>query len=182
MPSLRFDFSDSLGAPRYLSDGSALIKGRAARTGDHHYSWGVERRDQAELESVIRQLPGKPVTIDHPATMISNGGQAPIGGSVKGAALRNDHAEVELHLSQAGLSAMRAGRRELSLGYETDAVGGRQTNTRVDHLALVRSGRCGPSCSVRTDCSGESACGCEPARPMTEVLASRFLTALYAGV
>jgi hypothetical protein len=190
---LRFDFADSLDRPRILPDGSAIVHGRAARTGDHEYRWGTERRDLDELESIVRQLPGKPVTVDHPHTMLSKGGKASVVGAVKRASVRNDrgdrqtgdnlefvHAEVELRVSSFGLSVMRAGRRELSLGYETSPVNGRQTETRVDHLALVHAGRCGATCSIRTDCAGDE-CGCAIPEPAIEVQAFRYLTAFAAG-
>ena len=177
---VRFDFAESLAHPRYFPDGSAMVSGRAARTGAHEYSWGTERRDQAELASIVRQLPGKPVTVGHPQGMVARGHAAEVVGTVKSSRLDGDHAEVELHVSPQGLAVMRAGQSALSLGYETDAVAGWQTKTRVDHLALVRTGRCGATCSIRTDCAGACACAAKP-EPALEVRAFYHLAALGAG-
>jgi hypothetical protein len=51
------------------------------------------------------------------------------------------------------IDAVRAGKREISCGYDADyeetGVGkGRQTNILGNHVALVDSGRCGPRCAI----------------------------------
>lgn len=179
----RIDLSDALERPRFLPDGTAILSGRAARIGDHEYSWGTERRDIDELQSIARQLPGRPLTVGHPPTMLRKGGRAPTAGSVKRADVRGDHAEVDMHVNETGLLAMRQGQKYLSLGYEAEVVAGRQTQTRVDHLALVSAARCGVSCSIRTDCSG-GGCGCHveiEIQPAPEVRVLHYLTAMAAA-
>lgn len=53
----------------------------------------------------------------------------------------------------AAIAAVRAGKREVSCGYdfEIEELGGgrvRQTNIIGNHVALVEQGRCGPRCSI----------------------------------
>lgn len=178
--TIRIDFADGpLERPRRLPDGSAIYSGRAARTGDHKYPWGVERRDHDELTSIVRQLPGKPVVVNHPQVLLSRGGVASIVGRVVRAEVRGDHAVVDVHLTYLGIEALKAGTRELSLGYETTPVDGRQTRTRVDHLALVRAARCGATCEVRVDCTGGCTCQpTEPPAPAPEARVSNLMSAM----
>jgi len=166
---LRFDLSDGgLSKPEYLSDGSAIFTGRVARTGDHSYPWGIERRDAIELQNIVRQLNDVPVTAFHPAILISQGGVARIVGKVLSGSSRVDgiFAEAKLHLNPEGVALVKAGIRELSLGYSVKAINGNHTNTRVDHVALVPAARCGEACAVRTDqavrldCEGCNICNC----------------------
>lgn len=166
---IRMDRASLLASPRVQSDGSVIYTGRVARTGDHPYPWGVERRDESELRSIVNQLPGTPVLASHPANggVLMRGAYGRKVGTVLSARVDGIHAVAELHLDPAGVALVRAGYEELSLGYLTKAVRGNQTNTRVDHTALVLAGRCGPSCSIRVDCGGdECGCGCQPSPEM----------------
>ena len=153
----RFDAFGELSSPEIQPDGSVIFSGRIARTGDHIYSWGVEYRDAAELSRIVTQLAGVPVTASHPVSLISSGGKADQVGKVVSARIDGDHIIGRLQLNNIGASLVRAGIKQISLGYATIPVNGKQTNTRADHVALVMTGRCGPTCEVRADhCCGES--------------------------
>jgi hypothetical protein len=155
----RFDFSGALERPEIQPDGSVIYTGRVARTGVHEYPWGVERRDASELARIATQLPGLPITAGHPrdGKLLVNGGQAERVGKILDAHVRGDHVVARMHLTSDGAAYVRAGMKELSLGYGTKPVNGWQTDTRSDHAALVFEGRCGASCSLRTDCKGDCA-------------------------
>lgn len=157
MSEVRHDSAIELEAPTQMPDGSMVYHARVARTGVHHYPWGIERRDADELGRIIPQLPNIPVTVFHPTKLLHMGGQARIVGKILDARVDGDHAYAKLRITPEGVMHVRAGIKELSLGYRTNAVNGRQTETRIDHVALVTNSRCGPSCSLRADCQG--ACG-----------------------
>lgn len=134
-----------------------VYQGRAARVhpvGDGlAYSWGTEYRDASELQRIVDQLPGKPLTLLHPDGLISGGAAAQIVGKVRATRLVDDCALVEFEVSDpAGRTAIDDGIHELSLGYQchTDE-NGFQRGTVVDHLALVPAARCGPLCELRPD-------------------------------
>lgn len=142
--------------------GSAMIyTGRVGRTGPLKYPWGVERRDDRELQSIIPQLAGKPITWLHPAGTIRGGAEAKVVGRIVRGWIDGDFAAAELRIDDAkARRGIAEGTRELSLGYTVDIVGGFQRNTEIDHLAIVPVARCGPACVIRADAT---AC-CEPCR------------------
>lgn len=165
MTEIRND-AGTLAKPVRLPNGGAIVEGRVARAGPHVYrnddgSERIERRSLLELKLIVQQLAGKPITIGHPAGMISDGATAAIVGRVDSARLEGDHAVCTMTIADA--RALDAG-RELSLGYKVavDALGN-HNGTRVDHLALVPRARCGPTCSVRTDCASACTCNRAPA-------------------
>src|SRR5688572_14735494 len=87
----RTDRGSVLARPTRTVEGT-VFEGRVARTGDHNYPWGVERRDQVELEKIVRQLTGAPVTLTHPQGMIRAGARAKVIGRVLSARVDGDHA------------------------------------------------------------------------------------------
>ena len=159
-------------------------EGVAARThkpGDAlQYPTGEEYRDLAELKSIVDQLnQTKPFLLLHPRDqkLLRDGGDGHHIGKVESARLDGDEAVVDVSVDDpTGAAAIRAGTHELSLGYACRLDSARyQRGTYVDHLALVPTARCGPQCSLRTDCgcgggaptdgdtvhaSGEVACKC----------------------
>lgn len=150
-----------LSPPRSTPEG-VLLEGRAARTGEHSYPWGVERRDAAELARIAAQLAGVPVVLRHPASgYVAD--DTPRAGRVISARIDDDHVVCDLLITDAAVVLdVVGGVRELSLGYEVRVdADGWQRDTKIDHLALVERARCGETCAVRIDCaSSRGACGC----------------------
>lgn len=128
-----------------------------------------EYRRMDELETIASALPGTPVIVLHPrradgrAHLIREGAKPQIVGYVVGGRVDEDeHAVAKFVITHAdGDAALARGWTELSLGYEATRMGdGYQSETSIDHLALVPRARCGATCRARTD--GD--CGCrEPA-------------------
>jgi hypothetical protein len=148
--------------------GSLVVEGHAARVhrpGDPlRYAHGDEFRDLAELRRIVDALIGVPVTLGHPNGLIGEGAPARVVGRVDAAWLDGEHAAVRMTINDADVAArVEAGTKELSLGYLCGArADGYQTDTEIDHLAIVDKARCGAMCSLRTDarldCS--ETCGC----------------------
>lgn len=136
---------------------ATLFEGRAARThapGDAlKYSWGNEHRDAGELQKICDQMVGVSVYAPHPKVMPAKDSGQQIVGTVVGARIDGDTLVVTVALTDSDTTSMvRAGTRELSLGYMCDSdKSGYQHNTRVDHLAIVEKARCGATCALRVD-------------------------------
>jgi hypothetical protein len=150
----------SLAAPVDLR----VYQGRAARVqplGDGlEYDWGTEYRDASELQRIVNQLPGKPITLLHPGGLIAEGTPAQIVGKVRSSKLVDGYALVDFEVADpAGRAAADGGVHELSLGYtcRTDETGF-QRGTVVDHLAMVPAARCGPTCEFRPDAASHRDC------------------------
>jgi hypothetical protein len=122
----------------------------AARSGELSYrldngSIQIRTRDHAQTRELARLLAGKPVTLDH--------------GLHVGRVVRTWHIEpradglsfvrAEIDLGRVGRAAIRDGYAECSVKYGThlDSAGSQEI-VLVEHLALVRRGRCGPECRV----------------------------------
>jgi hypothetical protein len=161
--NVRFDRSMSIP----VRPGTTIFIAKVARTGEHRYGdgerggrpAGTERRDSIELRKIVEQLPNKPITLGHPQGLISRGVPAKIVGKVTRSWIEGEFAVAEFRVDsdEAIHSMIHRGIRELSLGYTTDAdANGDHRNTRVDHVALVSSARCGAECCIRADhaCDG----------------------------
>lgn len=151
MSTIRQD-RGALASPRHV--GNAIIfEGYVARTGAHEYPERntVEHRDAAELARIVDRLTGTPVTLGHPGGLVS--ARTRIVGRVERAWLDGEYAAAAIRITDAdAINAIGDGTKELSLGYVVDLDdGGNQTNTEVDHLALVDIARCGSACALRTD-------------------------------
>ncbi len=134
---------------RVHKDGDALVYGEGDKV-RHEY------RDAAELRRVAGQLAGKPLTLLHPDGLIRDGATPHVVGKILDGRLDADTAVASFMVTDpAGKAAIDGGVHELSMGYacNTDADGN-QSDTYVDHVALVPRARCGPSCSLRADCAG----------------------------
>ncbi|HEY3807238.1 MAG TPA: DUF2213 domain-containing protein [Kofleriaceae bacterium] len=172
----------TLGAPVKTSHGMRY-EARVASTAPMTYRGGLggglgdheEQRSVHELSRFVQQLPGAPVTLMHAEGMMKSGGSAVVVGHVVDARLETvdgvPHAVATLEVTDPmGIKAVRAGVKDISLGYtadlQTDASGAHwQTNVGLDHVALVPEGRC-TTCELRgdrLDCAG--ACACK--RPAT---------------
>lgn len=147
-----------------------MFSGFVARTGEHEYPWGTERRDSDELGVIVNQLIGKPVVISHPMGLIREGAAAIIVGEVMNAWVDGTHAAVDVRVDAAGVQAIGTGAHELSLGYKLKSNRGEaHRGTQVDHVALVSASRCGDSCSIRTDGADCTSC----ATPVPDLTASK---------
>lgn len=170
-------FSDavSLSDRRSTRDGYVVLTARAARTGIQTYRGGevgrpdlnVVRVFRPEAEVFSRDSLGsyahKPITVDHPTEPVSSRNwKTHAVGHVEGNIARDgEFVRIALMLADAGsIAELDRGKREISVGYECDldwtpgtspsgeAYDARQTNIRVNHVALVARGRAGPDCSV----------------------------------
>ena len=157
-----------------------IVEGRVARVhrrGDAlKYPWGEETRDEAELARIVAQLVGKPLVLGHPDPapenghgMVSDGAKAHVVGVVVSARIDGDYAVAKFMItSDDALEAIAAGIKDLSMGYicKSDEQGN-QFETRVDHIAVVRRGRCrsnsnGAACEFMADSAGYAmSCTCQ---------------------
>lgn len=85
------------------------------------------------------------------------------------------------------IEAINAGKREVSVGYECDydelePGRGRQRNIIVNHVALVRQGRCGVSCAIKDHAPQEPEPMTTATRKPAKGLLSRSLQRLRAAV
>lgn len=151
----RTDAVTGLARPVHRGNGTVVYTGRVARTGTHKYLWGEARRDRQELAHLVSQMPGIPVTLQHPKGMFATGTSPQIGRVdtawlEKGGDVDYAVARIVVDDMEADQS-IRHGNRELSLGYRTDIIDGWDRNGRVDHLAFVGAARCGAECAIRLD-------------------------------
>ncbi len=134
--------------------------------------------DPASLASFA----GKPVTSDHPPSMVdsANWKQFAVGHAGQTVAQDGDHVATDLVITDAGAVARAEAGAELSNGYwadfhfapgltsEGEPYDAVQRNIRGNHIALVDAGRCGPTCTVGTDALAADAavrdCGCAETR------------------
>lgn len=171
----RIDRGSELRSPRRNDQGFLLVDGHATRVGvleyaDNSMPDGIRRElrlpedlfDAASLAS----YEGVIVTDDHPAVMVDMHCAGEYQrGTVLGPGRRDgDHVAISLVINDAGLiNNVEAGKVELSPGYRikydpTPGVhpiygrhDGRQTDVRINHQAVVRTGRSGPTARLRMD-------------------------------
>jgi hypothetical protein len=157
-----------LNAPVRTSAGTTYTA-RVASDGPLKYlaadgSVQIERRSIDVLKSIVDQLPGIELTVDHPDGMLRPGDGVRRVGVVRSARLERDgdvtHAVAELHITDQGaIGAIANGRRGISLGYLADVEGPaadgsyEQLNCQVNHAAIVETPRC-TSCFMRADHAG----------------------------
>ena len=107
----------------------------------------------------IASAQGKPVTNDHPDEDVTpeNWKELCHGTMLnvrRGEGMLDDLILGDLLITTVdGIEAVRAGKVEVSLGYEADyeETGpgmGKQVNIIINHIALVDQGRCGPRCAI----------------------------------
>lgn len=117
-------------------------------------------RDEAEVfaPEAVASANGKPVVDDHPDDVITPDTHAGAPGVAldprRGTGAEDDLLIMDLMIySRDLIKAIGDGKRELSLGYDVDyeeLEPGKlaQKNIRINHIALVDSGRCGPRCAI----------------------------------
>lgn len=140
------------------SKNAKVFEGRVARVhsdGDPLiYPQGPEFRTREELARIVAQLPGKLITMLHPAKdEVSTAPHEQVVGRILEARLDGDYAVVKAVVEgDAAIADVHSGIRELSLGYKCRLDAKRyQYDTNVDHLALVPAARCGDTCALRVD-------------------------------
>ncbi|WP_183750807.1 DUF2213 domain-containing protein [Pseudochelatococcus contaminans] len=169
---------EQIGASQRLTPEGYLLcmDVRIARTGPMLYAAGevpdlepeagrgmitVERDAETLFDpDAILSFAGKPVTNDHPAGFVvpETWRSLAIGTVLnprRGEGVLSDYLIADLLITDAdAISDVRAGKREVSCGYECEREQirpglGRQTRIVGNHVALVDRGRCGPSCAIQ---------------------------------
>ncbi len=179
MQTLKFYTVEQLGAKQELTpEGYLLCRDvPIARTGTMIYGPNevplpvgpdgiikVHREeDQVFAESYMNSFVGKSVVDDHPTgddeVNPKNWRELTIGVVLnprRGIGMQSDLLIADLLITDAdGIEAVRAGKREVSCGYNADYEEiegrpgeGRQLNMIANHVALVEAGRCGPRCAI----------------------------------
>ncbi|MGE7415450.1 DUF2213 domain-containing protein [Methylobacterium tarhaniae] len=161
---------------RELSNGNLLVNARAARGGNIQDYLGAEigrpdlgvvriYRDADEVfrRESLHTFGHKPVTLDHPAAPVTPSTWRGVARGHVGDEVVRDGEFVRIPMmlaDQAAIDEVRAGRRELSVGYTCDLdwtagttpdgrpYDARQTRIVVDHVAIVARGRAGPDCRI----------------------------------
>jgi hypothetical protein len=111
---------------------------------------------------------GKPVTNDHPGKLVSPSTYRDVDvGTLlnprRGEGVDSEYFVGDLLIKDArAILDVRAGKREVSLGYDADIEElkpgvGRQTKIVGNHVALVRRGRAGPHCAITDQQEGPMA-------------------------
>jgi hypothetical protein len=161
---------------RELLNGNLLVNARAARGGNIQDYLGAEigrpdlgvvriYRDADEVfrRESLHTFGHKPVTLDHPAAPVTPTTWRGVARGHVGDEVVRDGEFVRIPMmlaDQAAIDEVRAGRRELSVGYTCDLdwtagttpdgrpYDARQTRIVVDHVAIVARGRAGPDCRI----------------------------------
>lgn len=175
--AMRFDAMIGSRVER-LDSGALRIEGRLARAGIQTYTRadGRKVRELRAPEEVFRadSLAGfrsAPVTLQHPATgrVDSDTWAGLAKGHVEDVRQDGDYVAGSVIVSEPGaVAAIESGVRQLSGGYHCDVdetpgvwrgqqYDARQTNIKINHVALVRSGRAGPDVALRLDADDATA-------------------------
>jgi hypothetical protein len=161
---------------RPLGNGALVVQARAARAGNVQVYRGdeVARPDLAQVriyrdpdeifrEDSLRSFGHKPVTLDHPPEAVTPRTWRGVARGHVGDEVVRDGAYVRIPMllaDSAAITAVQAGRREISVGYTCDLdwtpgtapdgepYDARQTRVVVDHVAIVAQGRAGPECRI----------------------------------
>lgn len=171
--ALRIDVG-SLKKPERLPDGRLRVDGVLTRTGVFSYrmpdgSIRREYRPDAEVfaPAAMATFADATVTDEHPPQMITAANAKQFGvGMLSGAARRVDASKVAATMviaDAATISKVEQGKVALSCGYEVDLIDTpgvspsgehydcQQSNIRINHVAIVSSGRAGPEARIRMD-------------------------------
>lgn len=176
-------FSDAMevvGGVRETRDGYLVADCAVARTGVQTYAGKeVGRPDMANVRvwrspdevfnaDSMASFAHRTITLGHPVesgklvdVRATNWRRHAVGMSGGEVAVDGNRIRVPLMLADSAvISAYRAGKRELSAGYDSDldwtpgttpegeAFDCRQTNIRINHIAVVARGRAGSSCRI----------------------------------
>lgn len=166
---------EPLAAPVQLPNGSWQLEGFATRAGVFRYqnadgSMRYELRHPDEVGKTAAGLAKCALTDDHPKEGLVTPANA--SALMRGLVLESQWDEASgrvpvkvLVTHHDLLEALAAGKKELSCGYQCEAVPEegeyngekythRQRGILYNHLAVVDSGRAGPECALRLDSAG----------------------------
>ena len=159
-----FDDLKTTGKTRITKDGYLVAYAKVARTGVQEYlgsELGIDKeivrvmRPETEVFSTdsLSSFVGKPMTNDHPSEPVTaETWKRDAIGSIGEEVMRDgDYIRVPLiMMDAAAIEDYKAGKRELSMGYEADIefvdhadYDAIQKNIRINHIALVEKGRAG---------------------------------------
>lgn len=165
----------TLSGTRRTADGYLTASVRVARTGIQDYAGYEVGRPDLDVVSVYRpesevfskdsltSYPHKPITDDHPSDLVSSANWKDVSRGSIGDEVARDGEYVRvpvLVMDEDAIAKIEAGKRELSMGYLSDIVWedgetpdgrkyqAKQTNLRMNHLAIVSRGRAGHECRV----------------------------------
>lgn len=163
----------NLRRPRATSQGFLRGEMFATRTGVFEYpkaDGGVVREYRPPEEvfhpESLASYQDSAFTDDHPIDPVTadNAVQVSVGYLPEEGKRDGDHVRAPVVIKdKATIAKMQAGKQEVSCGYTCDLVWGagvapdgtkydaRQTNIRINHVALVDAGRAGPTARVRMD-------------------------------
>lgn len=180
----RFFVAGAIGEHRHMTpEGFLICTGvPIARTGNYEYRAAegqspgitpsddgtiISRRDPDEVfaPAALASFEGKPVTIGHPADMVTadDWRQYAVGHVQNVRRGEGDDADkviADLVISDAAaIDRINGGLREISCGYDADLEQvekgvERQTNIRGNHVAIVPAGRAGAQCAIRDEKGG----------------------------
>ena len=178
---------------RRTPEGFLRLRARIGRAGIQHYRSGeIGGPPGAAPDRVVRvyrppedvfdaaslaSFEQKPVTLDHPPTMVDarNWSRFAVGYSGPGIARDGDHVAADLTITDAAAVERALAGAELSNGYWADfvfepgatpdgeAFDAVQRNIRGNHIAIVDTGRCGSTCRIDGDVAdraAQDACDC----------------------
>ena len=159
-----FDDLKTTGKTRITKDGYLVAYAKVARTGVQEYL-GSELGSDKEIVRVMRpesevfakdslsSYSGKPMTNEHPSEPVTaeTWKRDAIGAIGEEVIRDGDYIRVPLiMMDAAAIEDYKAGKRELSMGYEADIefvdhadYDAIQKNIRINHIALVEKGRAG---------------------------------------
>ena len=165
----------ALSGVRTTKDGYLVADARIARTGIQIYAgYEVGKPDMAQVRvwrpeaevfsaDAMASMAARPVTIEHPDEPVTadNWKRHAVGFTGEGVARDGGYIRVPLTLmDKAAIDAVKAGKRELSVGYscqleftagttpDGEAYDAVQRGIRGNHLAVVDAGRAGPLCRI----------------------------------
>ena len=119
--------------------------------------------DEVFSDESLESYLGALVTLDHPSQFVDvkTAGDVAVGFLVDGARREGDFVVARIRITdERAIQAIRSGVRELSAGYTAKIIpesgvtpageqyDARQVDIRVNHVAILRRGRCGPECRV----------------------------------
>lgn len=160
------------------SSGFLTYDFNAARTGVFPYFdfelgkvvYELKHPDDLLTDDIVKQLNNIPITEDHPWELVNtdNAKEYVKGMTNNSSRIEDNHLAGQGTIFDSGLigKVLNGQKKECSLGftcvlidesgvYEGQPYERRQTQFKVNHLAMVTEARCGPECSAKLDSKEE---------------------------